>query len=521
MLVCSCEKEEQDGTGKTVPVWKEYLIYAESRDMLIRSITTTQTATSVLFMDGSSIDIPSSEQRVEDYSSSTMPVWEVVGGCWFKDGEDTGIVVRSGQSKVSSPIVFAGYDTKVLELAFASGDVLSLPLLGGLEKRLPAIRLTTDSGRAITSKTNYVHGTISVEDPTMTYSEMEFYSGDMWIRGRGNSTWNRPKKPYKIKLEENAGLLGMPSDKEWCLLADYYDRTLVRNLTAMELSRICGMSWTPRMAKVDVWLNGEYVGVYTFCEHKKVDKYRVNIAPTDCYLSIDEVQDKPFHFMTSMNIPVEFDEPEMPESSQYLFIVSYFKSFESALQGKDFKDPEKGYAAWIDVPSFVNYYIIQELAKNIDGNTRRSTFVTKESGKKLEMYHVWDFDLAFGNCNYFSKEFPGSDNGYTGFYIRDFNQYYKMYTGWYYRLFQDPAFVQKVKDRWNELKPQFETIPDYIDSQIALMGPSVKNNFQRWPVLSETFSSPSRFSDFSGHVSYFKVFYSKRLNWLDKELNAL
>lgn len=472
-------------------------------------------------MDGAALDIPSAEQAIIDYTDSGLPAVEVVGGCWSIGGKDTGIVVRSGKSKISSEIIFAGFDSKILELAFANGELLVLQLAAGIPKQIPVIHLTTDGKRAIKSKTDYIHGTITVEDPTRTYSEVDYYSGGMWIRGRGNSTWSLPKKPFKIKLEENASLLGMPSDKEWCLLADYYDRTLVRNLAAIELSRICGMSWTPRMAKAEVWLNGEYIGIYTFCEHKKVDKYRVNIASTDCYLSIDEVQDKPFHFKTSMNIPVEFDEPETPASSQYLFIVNYFNSFESALQGKDFKDPEKGYAAYIDLPSFINYYILQELAKNIDGNTRRSTFITKEEGKKMEMYHVWDFDLAFGNCNYFSKEFPGSDDGYTGFYIRDFNQYYKMYTGWYYRLFQDPAFVDAVQERWNELKPRFETIPAYIDAQVELMGSAINRNFERWNILGDTMKCPSHQTTFDGHVSYLKYFYTSRLSWLDRELNAL
>ena len=86
----------------------------------------------------------------------------------------------------------------------------------------------------------------------------------MKIRGRGNSTWDMPKKPYKVKLESKASILGMPADKEWALLANYADKTLLRNVTAMEISRICGFKWTPRMVSVEVYMNGKYEGVYTF-----------------------------------------------------------------------------------------------------------------------------------------------------------------------------------------------------------------------------------------------------------------
>lgn len=521
LLLFSCSKEPEE-EAPSVPAWKEYLVYAASRDMRIESISSSGDTTKIEFENLSVLAISKKELLITEYPESGMPSLEVVGGVWHIGGKDTGTVVRPELSKVFSEIVFAGYDNLKLLLAFSNGEKLEIGIVQPAPKEIPVIRITTDGQKPVTSKEDYVAGTIVIEDPSHLYMDEDKISMRMKIRGRGNSSWNRPKKPYKIKLDEGAKLFGFHKDKEWCLLAEYYDRSLIRNEVAMEVSRICGFSWTPGMVKVELWLNGKYEGVYTFCEHKKVDKHRVNIQPTDSYLAIDEVQDKPYHFKTSMNIPVMFDEPETPDYSQYRAIVDYFKSFEAALQGSDFKDPVKGYAAYIDVPSWVNYYILQELLKNIDGNTRRSTFITKEEGKKLEMYHVWDFDLAIGNCDYFDKEFPGSGNDYTGFYIRDYNQYYTKNTGWYYRLFQDPAFVAAVKSRWNELKPQFETIPSYIDNRAYLMGDAVSRNFDRWKILGESLVCPVKnLNTYQEHVSYLKKFYIQRLEWLDREINAL
>ena len=145
------------------------------------------------------------------------------------------------------------------------------------EYAIPIIWIDTDGAAPIRDKDNYVNGTIKVSDPKGYFSDVKEFEARMKIKGRGNSTWGMPKKPYKIKLEEKAEILGIPKDKEWVLLANYADKSLLRNITAMEMSRILGFRWTPVMISVEFYLNGEYQGVYVFTEHKKVSKNRVNI----------------------------------------------------------------------------------------------------------------------------------------------------------------------------------------------------------------------------------------------------
>ena len=160
---------------------------------------------------------------------------------------------------------------------------------------------------------------------------------------------------------------------------------------------------------------------------------------------------------------------------------------------------------------FVDYYIVQELTKNIDGNLRKSTFITKERGKKLEMYHLWDFDLTLGNCGYF---WSGVGNGPENFWIK--------LDKWYPYLFKDPAFVTKVKNRWNELVPQFRQIPDFIDEQVFCLEQAQKRNFEVWDIREsiDWILFPS-LGSYEKEVQYLKDFYTARLEWLDREINKL
>lgn len=363
------------------------------------------------------------------------------------------------------------------------------------------------------------------------YSDVTTFTGRMGIRGRGNSTWSFPKKPWKVKLDEKASLLGMPADKEWALLANYADRTLVRNIVAMKLSEICGFSWTPRMRSVEVYLNDEYQGVYTLCEHKKVSSDRVDIdlvgesdndgeaVTGGYYFEIEQQQDETTVWMTGMGVPMMFSDPEVPTDAQLAYAKKYFEDFEASLHSKDLADPAKGYAAYIDVPSFIDYYIVQELTKNIDGNLRKSSFITKERGRKLEMYHLWDFDLTLGNCGYFDWSVG---NGPENFWIKDFTPGSWKGENWFNLMMEDPAFVDQLQKRWNQLKPEFDKIPEFIDEQVFSLAKAQERNFQKWSILESVdwVYFPS-LGSYEKEVAYLKEFYTDRLAWLDRELNKL
>ena len=484
------------------------------------------------FTDGYKLTIAESDFKIYDCTSKKPAKVEVSGSWWTIDGVTIPLKADSSVSDEESFPVYVYFDTRTLYAYLSNRSVLKFPskvledekeAMEELARRqnIPIVRIDT-KGKPILDKKNYVDGTISISDPEGLYSDVYEFKADMGIRGRGNSTWSFPKKPWKVKLDEKASLLGMPADKEWALLANYADRTLIRNIVAMKLSEICGFSWTPRMRSVEVYLNNEYQGVYTLCEHKKVSKDRVDIdvvgendnsgdaVTGGYYLEIEEQQDETTCWWTSMGVPMMFSDPEEPTAQQLAYVKDLFESFEQALWARNWSQTS-GYPKYIDVDSFVDYYIVQELTKNIDGNLRKSSFITKERGKKMEMYHLWDFDLTLGNCGYF---WGNVGNGPENFWIR--------LDKWFPHLFNDPAFVQKVQKRWNELMPEFSKIPDFIDEQALYLDKAQQRNFKVWSIWESVdwVYFPS-LGSYEKEVDYLKEFYTERLQWLDRELNKL
>lgn len=493
----------------------------------------------ITFAEGLKITIPETSFIIDDCTEKEPTMYWVSSGWWACEGHVLGIKADSSIPREEALPVYVYFDEMTLHMKLSNYELLSFPsvALDEEEKRkeelakkqdLPIVRIMTDGNAPIVDKKNYVKGSITISDPQGLYGEAGEFKARMGIRGRGNSTWGWPKKPWKVKLDEKASLLGMPADKEWALLANYADRTLMRNIVALKISEICGFKWTPRLRSVEVYMNNEYQGVYTLCEHKKVSSDRVDIdvaeetdAPQDggYYLEIEENQDETTCWWTGMGVPMMFSEPEVPTPDQLEYVKKFFADFEASLYSDDLADPIKGYAGYIDVDSFINYYIIQELTKNIDGNLRKSSFITKEAGGKLEMYHVWDFDLTLGNCGYFDGSVG---NGPEGFWIKDFTSGCWRGENWFNRMMKDPAFTERLKARWNELMPELATVAEFIDDQALILDKAQERNFKKWNITTSVdwVKFPSRGS-YEKEVDYLRNFYRKRLEWLDKEINRL
>ncbi|MBR1961274.1 MAG: CotH kinase family protein [Bacteroidales bacterium] len=531
LTITGCEKPEVKPEGPKQPEGFIELLQAYNEGKVFQSAVRQGEVCILTFTDGYKLTITAF--HIYDCTEKSPAKVEAVGNWWTINGSMLGIEADSSVPDLESVPVYVYYDAKTLYAYLSNRKHLVFPSKvledekehqKEMERRqnIPVIHIKTKNSAPILNKKDYVDGTITISDPERLYSDVAEFSAEMGIRGRGNSTWSFPKKPWKVKLKEKASLLGMPADKEWALLANYADRTLVRNIVAMKLSEICGFSWTPRMHSVEVYLNGKYQGVYTLCEHKKVSSDRVDIDVVGedvtggdaitggYYLEIEEQQDETTCWWTSMGVPMMFSDPEEPNSEQLAYIKGLFESFEQALWAKDYSQTS-GYPKYIDVDSFVDYYIVQELTKNIDGNLRKSSFITKERGKKMEMYHLWDFDLTLGNCGYF---WGNVGNGPENFWIK--------LDKWYPHLFADPAFVDKVQKRWNELKPEFDKIPEFIDEQTFYLAKAQERNFKVWSIWESVdwVYFPS-LGSYEKEVDYLKEFYTKRLEWLDTELNKL
>lgn len=402
--------------------------------------------------------------------------------------------------------------------------------------RLPRVYINTEGNYELKDedKENYINSTIRVEDLDNYYTTDTRIESEGEIKGRGNSTWwGVAKKPYRIKLEKKNSLLGMSNDRNWALLANHFDKTLLRNLTAFEISRIAQMSWTPLSVSVDYYMNGTYRGVYTLTEHVRVSDERLNLnivssddntgdaVTGDYFLELDFHYDEPYKFKTELrSLPIMFKDPEAPTSNQFEYVENYFNKAEAVLYSENFLNPTEGYRKYIDVESFINYYIVHELSKNVDGNFRGSCHMSLRRNGKIELPMVWDFDLAFGNADYITWEQGASSSDWDGWYI-------KTQSPWFDRLFQDPAFVAELKSRWNELKPQLDKVPLFIREHAELLNEAQARNFSPkpqgagWSITHKEWNTNKIRGSYQNEVNYLIQFVEKRVQWLDTNINNL
>lgn len=386
---------------------------------------------------------------------------------------------------------------------------------------LPTMEINTENGQAITSKEDYVNASMKL---TGTEEITEgLFDGSIQIRGRGNSTWGMAKKPYRIKLGKKSNLLGMGVEKDWVLLANYSDKTLVRNKLALDLAAEMGMEYTSESRYVNVILNGEYIGNYLLCEQVEVSETRVDIDEledtdtsedmiTGGYLfEVDYRFDADTCYKSSLGVPFTFKSPKLPNKEQYNYVTNYIEETEKALTSKDFTYNGKHYSEYIDVDSFIDYYWINEVFKNWDAAFRTSVNMYKPRDGKLTMGPIWDFDIAAGNADF--KDFqPQLDNtSVTDWWMR--------YEGWYGVLFNDPEFVEKVNNRFWELIDVFEGIEEKINTYTETIENSQSINFKRWSILGQ-YVWPNVFvgKTYEEDVNYLKNWFNGRIEWLKENV---
>jgi CotH kinase protein len=386
--------------------------------------------------------------------------------------------------------------------------------------RFPTLTVSTTGSAPITSRETYVGGSWRLVDADSNLLK----EGTLDIRGRGNSTWGMPKKPYRVRLASSSELLGMPASRHWALLANYADKTLLRTDLIFDLGRRMGWQYVPRSQFVHLRLNGQYDGVYQLTEHIRVEPNRVNIPELKVgdttaamvsggyLLEVDQLYDEDFCWDTPRAaMPVCAKSPETLRQPGWekhqAYITGYFRQLEDALYGANFTDPTTGYAAYIDVPSAVDYFLLNELVKNVDGNMRRSTYLTKPRGGKLYFGPLWDYDITLGNVNY------GGADVTVGWQIRG--------APWFTRLWQDPNFVQRVKLRWQQIRNDgtLSSWRSHLLSRWDYMSVEQRRNFERWPILS-TWVWPNRVvtGSYDGEMAAMQEWLTQRTAWLDDAL---
>ena len=368
--------------------------------------------------------------------------------------------------------------------------------------KLPVVRITTNT-------------TIDNRKKVPAQMQAGDYNGAIGIKLRGNSSLSFNQKKYTIELRDEKGneldfpLMGMPAHSEWVLLAPYNDVSMMRDLLAFQLWRDMG-HWGPRTKMVELYVDDDYRGIYILSEAIKRGEQRVNVSKlkkTDVegreltggyILRIDAYDQDDATFISKVPGIGEgimssqivwsciYPKKKKLQAEQFAYIQAFVDSVELTIQSEHFTDPQWGYARFIDVPSFIDYFIHTELSLNADGY-KRSAYFYKEKDKedgtigKLYAGPVWDYNLAYGNCNFCNADnieawcFEGGNTQPT--------------PALWQRLLQDPTFRKAVKMRYKALRKGIlsdKAINKYIKAQTTLLRPYIDRHFEKYPELLVT-----------------------------------
>lgn len=375
------------------------------------------------------------------------------------------------------------------------------------------------------------------------------YKGKIGIEIRGQSSQTFPMKSYSIELRDDDGesidqsIFGLPEESDWILYAPYTDKTLMRNFLAYTLSNSLG-HWAAHCRYVEVVLNDEYIGVYVFMEKIKRDAGRVNItklgskdisddALTGGYIfSIDKDADGWFSkYLTngSSNPYIQFSYvyPKLEDinDTQKEYIKSYVDSFEDALYGSNFQHPTIGFRKFADEQSFIDYFLVNEISRNVDGY-RLSSYFHKDRNSvnsKIIAGPVWDYDLAFRNADY-------CDGSLTTGWAYKFNTVcsgdYWQIPFWWNRLMQDTGFTANLYCRWKETRTSIlsnDYLKHIIDSVNTLLIESSARHFQQWPILGTyVWPNPQPIpNSYAEEINSLKSWLDDRLQWLDDNIKQM
>ncbi|GIQ98811.1 hypothetical protein CM15mP5_2460 [bacterium] len=369
------------------------------------------------------------------------------------------------------------------------------------------------------------------------------YNGQITIEKRGNSSQWNDKTPYRFETvneegeNNNVSLLGMPEENDWVLYAPWQDKSMIRNILTYKLSNDLG-KYAPRTKLIELYLNDEYRGVYVLMEKIKRDANRVDISK----LNPDEISGDDLTggyilkfdwFFTGDNLGgfessidgniynYHYPKPSdiVPEQENY--IINYINNFETIMSSDQYADQSTGYPSILNVDSFVDFILLQELAKNVDAY-RLSTYIFKDKesvDNRLTAGPVWDFNHGYGNCDY------GETWEFTGWLLEYNPEGGDQMSFWWELIWQDDYFQDKISERYTELRSTVFSenhIYGMIDSLVIELGSSVDRNFSKWPILG-TYIWPNYyvFDTFDQEINYLKSWISDRLNWMDSQILLL
>ena len=429
-----------------------------------------------------------------------------------------------------------------------------------INTELPVLHMKPDY--LISSKDNYVDTYIQLYDKTPESTGEGWWDsaekGKIEMRGRGNSTWGLPKKPFRMKFTEKFSPIGMnhAKEKSWVILAQDMDKSLLRTHLAFEYSRILfnaednyhhekAVLFTPCSRFINVYLtgdyydsstgrtrymDGEYLGVYQMSDQVQradgriaVDKLKASDGADPEKITGGYVIEADLHegnHYTSKGIKLTYKYPEDDDfdQAQYDYITDFINQAEAALYGSNYKDPENGWRKYFDEKTLADFIIVKEFVGDLDGYT--STYMYKRRGyDKLFFGPIWDCDKGWNN----DKRVPHYEYQpleslmiYAGFWMPPY-----VNNDWFHRLWTDETFRAFVAKRWADKKEELKAVTSKVLAEVpADMAKAIEANFEVWPFYyqySGEANMPAK--DYPSEIQRIAKLSSEREALLDRLFN--
>jgi len=374
-------------------------------------------------------------------------------------------------------------------------------------------------------RTLWHEGTIALSDAP---EDLSFEAVDARLRGRGNSTWwnGRDKRPLRFRFDEPRSLMGSSHEAtDWILLANHFDRSLLRNYTALHLAGLMdGLDFTPVPHHLHLYVNGQYMGIYLLTDERDVGPGRMELtwdpdpALSDFFLELDArahqggTEGETFVTVSGLHYDIRWAGSSRRRTTEHVeYARAYLEAVSAAIRAQDFAE----IVSLIDLDSFVDFYLVQEIVKNPDVHSLSVfMYITGQGAeRRLFMGPAWDFDTAAGN----SRTQP---LGYGPEYL-----FAAVVNYWYRYLMGVPEFFEAVTDRWNALRDTVvaETI-DHIRRTAIRYQLEFERNFERHPMhLAQVPRPPApiyAIEDFMEQVDYLTDWLEARVAWLDAFFNG-
>jgi hypothetical protein len=406
----------------------------------------------------------------------------------------------NGQKQVSGVNRLDLRQPIVYTLTSAAGKKRQIALNVNWDNNLVQVNIQTQGNAPINSLTTYVKGSINI-DGKKVYDD---FAGTLQIRGRGNSTWTFPKKPYRFKLDADAGLLGLKPEKDWVLLANYLDGLHMLNAVALKMGQMLNMPFTNSFIPVELNLNGQYQGLYLLTEQIEVKTNRVNVGKEGLLFQLDRNFDEPYQFKSAgFQLPVMIKDPELTDQAQILPLKTQFDQMEALVNSSNF--PNTNYLDFFDGDAFANYLLVNLLTDNQEPNHPKSTYIYKTKTGKYTMGPIWDFDWAYS--------FEGTNTYFGNATRRFFWSSPSTGTRFFSKIAADPKMKVLLKQKWGDFRAnKFNDLLAFIDNYAFLIEGARNRDYEKWKRGNANFRTD---------LAALKTWLQARANFLNTYIDTL